>query len=729
MQEITSILAVIAVWLVVSLACWRVHRVWSRRTQRRKLALANEAWMRVREAPEIFADIRAAGAGLAGASVQDRTNALLSRVREYGDYFDDVSALRAQLARTLDRDDCPPLTELLNMRRDIWAAADMLLIDNPHVFGDAFAEPGSYEAFCDEAREQLFLDAPPDPGDPMALRLAFAEEDMQTFVSGVEGEIADERERERLPTWREIIAYPVASVRAVPALAGWLWRGAARLARGVAVAGRAVAHLFMRGIGGAWRLARRTPAAVVGVAGAISARLSHLPRLRPERAGPGASHLFAALRRWSVQAAGAIGRAARAALDQRHPPVFTGMAAFMRRAGDRFPGQVSQGLARAAEMTRDARARATAAAAVARERAQGFAASELGLHYDFLIKAHALRQKYADRLGRAQELSEAGRQFIARLQLEKRAEQVRLGTAKLRRRARLETVRVLSIMIAALERLRDRLADTPTPAAQATGLLASPLETLFLPAPSPRQAGARYPGGLRAQARAWARGWRRSGRRMRDVSEETGQPQEEEPDPGAASAQGETHDDHPREDTQAHAATDTRNARAAPPDVEPEDPTRSAIRRVRRLFGIRDRDRRSEASAAPARGAARMDGAATYVTGDAGQHSEDRAGETNGTGGKPGAEDAAPAASEAQILPPLRGWHTGYYDEHDDGSRSRSSLQSRLSSIRGHDDESLAGGAKENRQSGVSEESSRADQLRQRKSRWRQWFGTGRGAA
>ena len=91
----------------------------------------------------------------------------------------------------------------------------------------------------------------------------------------------------------------------------------------------------------------------------------------------------------------------------------------------------------------------------------GFEASELGVHYDFLVKAHALRQRYADVLRRAPELSDTGRQFIARLELEKRSERLRLGTAKLRRRARLELVRFLSVLIAALERLRDRLADAP----------------------------------------------------------------------------------------------------------------------------------------------------------------------------------------------------------------------------------------------------------------------------
>jgi len=462
-------------------------------------------------------------------------------------------------------------------------------------------------------------------------------------------------------------------------------------------------------------------------AGAVSAALSRLPRmrLRPQRIGAALLTVFSTLRQWSGRAAVAVGRGTRAALAQRHHPVFTGTAAFMRRAGDRFPGQVSQGLTRAAEMARDVRARAATATAAARERAQGFAASELGLHYDFLIKAHALRQKYADRLGRAQELSEAGQQFIARLQIEKRAEQLRLGSAKLRRRARLETVRVLSIMIASLERLRDRLADTPAPAAQANGLLASPFQTLFLPAPSPREAGAHYPGGLRAQARAWARGWRRSGPRMHDVSGETVASRDEAQYTHAASAQGESADEHAHDEAHAQTATDAQEARSAPPDAEPDDPTRSAVRRVRRLFGIRDRDRRSDSSAGPARGAGDMTGTSPSDTRDAGQHAEESAGETNGTGGKAGVEDEASAASEAQILPPLRGWYTGHYDENDQGSRSRSSLRSRLSSVHGHHESSRGGGRQTGTANSASEEPSPAEESPPRKKGWRQWFGAG----
>jgi len=689
MQQFTSLLAVIVVWLVGSVGAWWLHRLYVHRKQRRKLALANEAWMRVREAPEIFADIRAAGLASGAPNAQARTNALLSRVRDYGDYFDDVSALRAELSRALKRDDCPPLTEILNLRRDMWAAADVLLIDDPAVFGEAFSQPGAYEEFCRDAEDLLFLDAAPLRDDPIALRLSLADEDMQTFVSGVEGEIADERERERLPTWREIIAYPVSWVRAVPRGLAWLAGAAIRLGRGLAgLAGKAGR------IGGAvlatlWAALRQIPAAIGRGTGNVSAMIGRLPRVRFPKArassvGQGLRQAAAGTRAYAMTAG------KRLAALRDHPAVGR-MAASIRRAGDRFPDRLSQGLGRAAEMARDVRARAKTATFNARERARDFDTGELGLHYDFLVKAHSLRQRYADMLGRAPELTETGRQFIARLELEKRSERLRLGTAKLRRRARLELVRLLTFLIAALERLRDRLADAPPQPAQNTNLLTAPLHRMFLPPPSPREAGADFPGGLRAQARSWARGWGRSSRRMRNVTPEPEDGETAEPDVAPAG-----------EEPVTEAAPD---ASAVAPETTQEtasdDPTDQAVKRVRRLFGIRDR---KSSRGAQAR---RTNGAAERPSDAARETNGNQAGRANGHH-----EDAdTPETAKAQILPPLRGARAGNYDDSDDPAGARESLRSRLSAV-GEDDDEGATAHGDDHQAELA-----------RRGRWRRWFG------
>ncbi len=687
MQQITSILGVIVVWLIVSVGAWWLHRLFVHRKQRRKLALANEAWMRVREAPEIFADIRAAGMRIDAAGGQARTHALLSRVRDYSDYFDDVSALRAELSRTLKRDDCPPLTEILNLRRDMWAAADVLLIDDPAVFGEAFSEPGAYEEFCRDAEDLLFLDSAPLRDDPIALRLALADEDMQTFVSGVEGEIADERERERFPTWREIVAYPVSWVRAVPRALAWAGRGAATAGRAIGRLAVQVGHAALAGGAAVWAVLREVPAALGRGARGLSALVARRPRVRMPK--PRVAEMGAGMRRAAARAPEYAKAAGRRIAGLREHPAVERIAASVRRAGDRFPDQVAQGLSRAGEMARDVRARARAATFNARERARDFEAGELGLHYDFLVKAHSLRQRYADMLRRAPELTETGKQFIGRLELEKRSERLRLGTAKLRRRARLELVRFLTVLIAALERLRDRLADAPPQPAQTTNLLTSPLQRLFLPPPSPREAGADFPGGLRAQARSWARGWGRSARRMRDVT-----PEEDE-----AEAQA-TETEAPQAEAQPAAAREAVPEHKAEQKQETaaDDPTDEAVDRVRRLFGIRHRKGKRGTSKRRENGAA----AQSRAKGPNGkQRSEQPDQQTEAETGN---------AAKAQILPPLRGSRAGNYDETEAGTRSRDSLRSRLSAV---DEEPEDAVPQQDETSGEAAE----------RRRWRRWFG------
>ncbi len=693
MQQITSLLGVIVVWLIASVGAWWLHRLLAHRKQRRKLALANQAWMRVREAPEIFADIRAAGMGIDAAGGQARTHALLSRVRDYSDYFDDVSALRAELSRTLKRDDCPPLTEILNLRRDMWAAADVLLIDDPAVFGEAFSQPGSYEEFCRDAEDLLFLDAAPLRDDPIALRLALADEDMQTFVSGVEGEIADERERERFPTWREIVAYPVSWVRAVPRALALAGRGAGTAGREIRRLAIEVGRVALAAGAAIWAVLREASAALGRGVRGLSALVARRPRVRMPK--PRVAAMGAGMRGAAARAPEYAKAAGRSIASLREHPAVERIAASVRRAGDRFPDRVAQGLSRAGEMARDVRARARAATFNARERARDFEAGELGLHYDFLVKAHSLRQRYADMLRRAPELTETGKQFIARLELEKRSERLRLGTAKLRRRARLELVRFLTVLIAALERLRDRLADAPPQPAQTTNLLTSPLQRLFLPPPSPREAGADFPGGLRAQARSWARGWGRPARRMRDVT-----PEEDEVEAQAQAEAQATETEAPQPEAQpasAREAAPEHKAEEKPPPAA-DDPTDEAVDRVRRLFGIRDRKGKRGTGKRRENGAAEQ----ARAKGPNGkQRSEPPDQQTEAETGN---------AARAQILPPLRGSRAGNYDETEAGTRSSDSLRSRLSAV------------DEDPEDAVPQQDDTSGEAAERR-RWRRWFG------
>ena len=56
-------------------------------------------------------------------------------------------------------------------------------------------------------------------------------------------------------------------------------------------------------------------------------------------------------------------------------------------------------------------------------------AGNLKRHYDFLVAAHDFQAKYEQVLSRAPELTERGRQFIARLDLAEKSERLRLTSA------------------------------------------------------------------------------------------------------------------------------------------------------------------------------------------------------------------------------------------------------------------------------------------------------------
>lgn len=536
--------------------------------------MANEAWLRVREARGIFDDIRLAlplpataepmfyaGHGPGNAeTLQTKTLALLQRMQAHEDYFDSVSALRAELSRTLKRDDCPPLSELLNLRRDIWAAADVLLIDDPESFGDAFAQPGSYHEFSREAEELLFKRGALDKEDPIDLRIAVAGREMEQFVYEVEKEIEAERERERLPTVSEIISYPVSAIKALPR------------------------------------------------------------QLRAAREYIHESYTYLEEMAGNVRGSPAI----RKALGE------------LRRARKEFPERFSRGLERATGLARET-------------------ARDLSRHYDFLIAAHKLRTRYEAMLRRAPELSEKGRQFIARLELERRSEQFRLRSAGLRRRSKRWLVRVLGAIIVWLERLRDRLIE-PEQIESGARRLALPGRRLFLPAPLRPKSGldSRDRGGYRRDAlgngdgRGDGRddGWRwfhQIGRRSGGIAGAPGAGPNEDFSPGP------------------HSPGLAAGISGGP--EEEQTKTQKTLARLRTLFGQRPSARR------PRFGAQKC-GPKHHAEQPSPQSPE---------------EDNPGKRSSPEILPPLSGSQAGgLYDREAPGRFRRRSLLSRLASVSGY---------------------------------------------
>lgn len=220
MSEFLAFSGVIAIWFGLSAGAWRLHQAVSGRARGRQKRLAERAASEVAAAPFVFARIRG-GAGAVDGPSQDHvleTHALLKRIQEHGAYFDAVNRLRAQLRRVLKGEDCPPLSEVLHIRRDLWAASEIVLVEDVRSLGPEFADAAAYERFRAEAGQLLFQrgDGATDGGDLIALRLAMAQDEARQFVAEIVEAIRAAEQNERLPTYAEIAAYPLAAARALP---------------------------------------------------------------------------------------------------------------------------------------------------------------------------------------------------------------------------------------------------------------------------------------------------------------------------------------------------------------------------------------------------------------------------------------------------------------------------------------------------------------------------------
>lgn len=394
MQDFSSFLIVIALWLGSSVGLWWLHRQNLRSKRRRQREFVAQVWTKVRAAQDAYDSIRqnassapqrplrsdrAANGDVADASdngeagvaiLRAQTTALLRRVQEAGPFFDDVRALHPELQRVLQIESCPPLSEILQIRRDLWAASEIILIDDVNALGDAFAEHGSYDRFCEDARRLLFKGEAEAAGedDLIDLRLSVARSDVEMFATAVEQDIHAAEERERLPTPTEIISYPVAAARALP--------GQIRVFR--VYVSESIDDI---------RLAARNVRQSQTVADALSE---------------------------------------------------------LRRAREELPDKLGASMEKAAALARHGR-------------------ESIAAHHRVLTKAYDLQAKYQEALQKAPELSERGRQFVARLELARRSEQLRETSKGILDDGKRKMVRYLAHAIAGLQRLQEMLA-VPEPA-------------------------------------------------------------------------------------------------------------------------------------------------------------------------------------------------------------------------------------------------------------------------
>ena len=376
MKAFSSLAVVVALWLSVSFSLWLFYRLFRRRDGSRQKQLTAVALGLADEGAAVFSGLRARSSESVGVSgsygwhsndpreaMQDDVRALLNAIEAKSPYFDRVKAAKKKIEKTFGLSDFAPLAEILQIRRDFWAASEIFLIEDIRALGAELTEPESYETFRAEALALLFKDeyAAQDDGDPVVLRLSVARVEAAAFNAHVGETIAAEFEKGRAPTPAELVAVPANLMRS----AAFVVREGRSIVRDAA----ATAQTFARSVG-------------------------------------------------------------------------------------------SKGLKTAAEELRKARGDLPSQFANAFERAGGLArkgGDGLKRHYEFLLEAQELRARYAELLARAPILTEKGKQFLARLELEKRAEQLRDSSGDVADWSRRRLVMAIAYLIRGLQYVQAKI--------------------------------------------------------------------------------------------------------------------------------------------------------------------------------------------------------------------------------------------------------------------------------
>ena len=429
MKAFSSLAVVVALWLGVSFSLWLFYRLFRRRDGSRQKQLAAAALTLVDEGMAVFSALRARASESVGASgsygwrsgdpreaMQDDVRALLNAIESKSSYFDRVKAAKNKIEKIFGLTDFAPLAEILQIRRDFWAASEIFLIEDIRALGAELTEPESYETFRAEALALLFRDenAVQRDGDPVALRLSIAREETAAFSVHVEETIATEFEKGRAPTPAEIVAVPVNLMRSAAFVA--------REGRSILREAAATAQSFARSVGS---------------------------------------------------------KGLKAAAEE------------LRKSGGDLPSQFANAFERAGGL--------------ARKGGDG-----LKRHYEFVLEAQELRARYAELLARAPVLTEKGKQFLARLELEKHAEQFRESSGDAADWARQRLVMAIAYLIRGLQYVQAKItpqqnkqlavvgsAEEPVRAPAETDASEESLRVLLLPSSS-------YAGGNNGRGKARA---------------------------------------------------------------------------------------------------------------------------------------------------------------------------------------------------------------------------------
>ncbi len=153
MKPFSSLASVIALWLAVSFTLWLCYVAVRRRDGNRQRKLIDNALALIGESRSLFEDWRnrsTANASPRAASgkpafrqeddIREDVRTLLNRIEASSAFFDQVNAAKKKIQKTFNLPDFLPLSEILQIRRDFWAASEIFLMDDIRSLGPELAD-------------------------------------------------------------------------------------------------------------------------------------------------------------------------------------------------------------------------------------------------------------------------------------------------------------------------------------------------------------------------------------------------------------------------------------------------------------------------------------------------------------------------------------------------------------------------------------------------------------
>ena len=140
MKTLSFLAALMIFWLAVSFLLWLFYRIFRRYNGLKKERLLASAIGLIEEGACLYGALRMRGskrvtargyyrhaAGTQEETLKEDVRSLLNEVEAQSAYFERVNAAKKRIQQKFNVPDFPALSEILQIRRDFWAASEIFL--------------------------------------------------------------------------------------------------------------------------------------------------------------------------------------------------------------------------------------------------------------------------------------------------------------------------------------------------------------------------------------------------------------------------------------------------------------------------------------------------------------------------------------------------------------------------------------------------------------------------